>query len=58
MLEEIEKNILAEIKSGKSEQEVTEDTSLTKKYDDLNYGDWFISGKVLRRTFYRSLQKR
>lgn len=58
MLEEIEKNILAEIKSGKSEQEVTENASLTKKYDDLNYGDWFISGKVLRRTFYRSLQKR
>jgi glyoxylase-like metal-dependent hydrolase (beta-lactamase superfamily II) len=57
MLEEIEKNILAEIKSGKSEEEVTKNSALTKKYDNLKYGDWFISGEVLRKTFYRSLQK-
>lgn len=57
MLEEIEKNIITEINAGKSEEEVTQNTSLTKKYDDLKFGDWFISGKVLRKTFYRSLQK-
>ncbi|WP_430410324.1 MBL fold metallo-hydrolase [Kordia sp.] len=57
MLQEIETNILAEIKAGKSEEDVTKNTSLTKKYDDLKYGDWFITGEVLRKTFYRSLQK-
>ncbi|MBC8753088.1 MBL fold metallo-hydrolase [Kordia sp. YSTF-M3] len=57
MLESIEEIILAEIKAGKTEEEVTKNTSLTKKYDDLGYGDWFISGEVLRKTFYRSLQK-
>jgi glyoxylase-like metal-dependent hydrolase (beta-lactamase superfamily II) len=57
MLEEIEKNVIAEIKAGKSEEEVTKNTNLTKKYDDLKYGDWFISGEVLRKTFYRSLQE-
>ncbi|MEM6685010.1 MAG: MBL fold metallo-hydrolase [Bacteroidota bacterium] len=57
MLENIEKNVLVEIKAGKTEKEVTENTMLTKKYDDLGYGDWFISGEVLRKTFYKSLQK-
>jgi cyclase len=57
MLESIGKNILAEIKAEKTEEEVTKNTSLTKKYDDLKYGDWFISGEVLRKTFYKSLQK-
>ncbi|WP_420571797.1 MBL fold metallo-hydrolase [Kordia sp.] len=57
MLEDIEKNIITEISAGKLEEEVTKNTSLTKKYDDLGYGDWFISGEVLRKTFYRSLQK-
>ena len=57
MLESIEQIIIAEIKAGKTEEEVTKNTSLTKKYDDLKYGDWFISGEVLRKTFYRSLQK-
>jgi glyoxylase-like metal-dependent hydrolase (beta-lactamase superfamily II) len=57
MLEVIQERVLAEIKAGKSELEVTRNTSITKKYDDLGYGDWFISGEVLRKTFYRSLQK-
>ncbi|WP_298508621.1 MBL fold metallo-hydrolase [uncultured Kordia sp.] len=56
MLESIEKNVMAEIKAGKTEEEVTKNTAITKKYDDLGYGDWFISGEVLRKTFYRSLQ--
>ncbi|EDP97435.1 MBL fold metallo-hydrolase [Kordia algicida OT-1] len=57
MLERIEKKIITEINAGKTEEEVTKNTALTKKYDDLKYGDWFISGEVLRKTFYRSLQK-
>lgn len=57
MLENIERNVFAEIRAGKTEEEVIKNTSITKKYDDLGYGDWFISGEVLRKTFYRSLQK-
>ncbi|MGH1384383.1 MBL fold metallo-hydrolase [Kordia sp.] len=57
MLKSIEKNVMAEIKAGKTEKEVTQNTSITKKYDDLGYGDWFISGEVLRKTFYRSLKE-
>lgn len=57
MLESIEKNVIAEINAGKTEAEVTQNTLITKKYDDLGYGDWFISGETLRKTFYKSLQK-
>ncbi len=57
MLESIEEKVVAAIKAGKTEAQVTEDTSITKKYDDLGYGDWFISGEVLRKTFYQSLEK-
>ncbi|MFK7747303.1 MAG: MBL fold metallo-hydrolase [Kordia sp.] len=57
MLESIEKKVIAEIKAGKTEEEVTQNNAITKKYDDLGYGDWFISGEVLRKTFYKSLQK-
>ncbi|WP_046743908.1 MBL fold metallo-hydrolase [Kordia zhangzhouensis] len=56
MLETIKNNILTEIKAGKTEEEVTKNKFLTKTYDDLGYGDWFISGEVLRKTFYKSLQ--
>lgn len=56
MLETIKNNILTEIKAGKTEEEVTKNELLTKTYDDLGYGDWFISGEVLRKTFYKSLQ--
>lgn len=56
MLKKLKKRILAEIAHGKTEDEVTNNTSLTKEYDDLNYGDWFIDGKTIRKTFYRSLK--
>ena len=57
ILEAIKAIVLKEIKAGKTEEEVTNDASLTKKYDDLNYGDWFIKPDVLRKTFYKSLKK-
>ncbi|CAM1370942.1 MBL fold metallo-hydrolase [Tenacibaculum xiamenense] len=57
MLEEIKTSILTEISSGRTEEEVTKNPKLTKKYDDLNYGNWFISGEAIRRTFYISLKK-
>ncbi|SEB41435.1 Glyoxylase, beta-lactamase superfamily II [Tenacibaculum sp. MAR_2009_124] len=57
MLEEIKINILTEINAGKTEEEVANNIKLTQKFDDLKYGDWFISGEAIRRTFYRSLKK-
>ena len=58
MLEDVKSSVLNEIKAGKTEDEVTNNTSLTKKYDDLNYGDWFIKPDVMRKTFYRSLKQK
>ncbi|PTX63837.1 glyoxylase-like metal-dependent hydrolase (beta-lactamase superfamily II) [Kordia periserrulae] len=57
MLEELKTAVITEIKAGKTEEDVAKNTTLTKKYDDLNYGDWFISSERIRRTFYKSLQK-
>lgn len=55
MLKEVREAVLKEIKAGKTEDEVTNNASLTKKYDNLNYGDWFIKPDIMRKTFYRSL---
>ncbi|NAS32103.1 MBL fold metallo-hydrolase [Flavobacteriaceae bacterium R38] len=57
MLEYLRDRVKAEIEKGKTEEEVTADSSITKKYDDLNYGDWFIKSDVIRRTIYRSLKQ-
>ncbi|MGC6432461.1 MAG: MBL fold metallo-hydrolase [Jejuia sp.] len=57
MLETIKTAILSEIKNGKTEDEVALNTTLTKTYDDLNYGCCFISSEKIRRTIYRSLKK-
>jgi len=56
MLEYLKAGIEAKIAQGKTEDEVAADASITKKYDDLNYGDWFIKSNVVRRTIYRSLK--
>lgn len=58
VLEDIKSIIAKEITDGKTEEEVTNNAALTKKYDDLNYGDWFIKPDVMRKTFYRSLAKK
>jgi glyoxylase-like metal-dependent hydrolase (beta-lactamase superfamily II) len=57
MLESLRANILAEIKKGKTEDEVANDASITKTYDELNYGSGFINSKKIRRTFYNSLKE-
>lgn len=57
ILETIKTAILSEIKNGKTEDEVALNTTLTKTYDDLNYGCCFISSEKIRRTIYRSLKK-
>lgn len=57
MLETIKANVLAEIKKGKTEDEIVANTSITKTYDDLDYDCCFISSEKIRRTFYKSLKK-
>lgn len=57
MLETLKANVLAEIKNGKTEDELVANTSITKTYDDLDYGCCFISSEKIKRTFYKSLKK-
>ncbi|WP_298904471.1 MBL fold metallo-hydrolase [uncultured Psychroserpens sp.] len=56
MLEDLRTAVLKEIKAGKTEDEVAKNASVTKKYDDLNYGTGYINSETIRRTFYRSLK--
>ena len=58
ILEDIKTIVEKEIAADKTEKEVTNNKLLTKKYDDLNYGDWFIKPDVMRKTFYISLKKK
>jgi glyoxylase-like metal-dependent hydrolase (beta-lactamase superfamily II) len=56
MLETLKHSIETEIKNGKTETEVISNSSLTKTYDDLNYGCCFVSSENMRRTLYRGLK--
>ena len=56
MLETLRKNVQAEIDKGKSEDEVATNDALTKQYDDLGYGDFFINSERIKRTIYQSLK--
>ncbi|WP_298498276.1 MBL fold metallo-hydrolase [uncultured Algibacter sp.] len=57
MLETLKRKVETEISEGKTEEEVALNSSLTKTYDDLNYGCCFISSEKMRRTLYKSLKK-
>ncbi|MEH6537142.1 MAG: MBL fold metallo-hydrolase [Psychroserpens sp.] len=57
MLEDLKMAVLVEIKAGKSEDEVAKNESITKTYDDLNYGTGFINSEKIRRAFYLSLKQ-
>lgn len=57
MLETIKSNVLEEIDTGKTEEQVTNNNAITKTYDDLGYGDYFINSKKMRRTCYKSLKE-
>lgn len=57
MLEDLKVMVITEIKAGKTEEEVANNSYLTKKYDDLGYGEFFINPEKIRRTFYRSLKE-
>lgn len=56
MLETLKANVMAEIKKGKTEDEVASNTEITKTYDDLDYGCCYISSEKIRKTFYKSLK--
>ncbi|PKV49454.1 glyoxylase-like metal-dependent hydrolase (beta-lactamase superfamily II) [Aquimarina sp. MAR_2010_214] len=57
MLKEITSGIQKEIEAGKSEEDITKDTSLTATYDVKGYGDGFINSERMRKTIYTSLTK-
>lgn len=57
MMEGLKSIIQAEIQKGKTEEQVANDVSLTKTYDDQGYSWAFITSDKIRRTFYRSLKE-
>ncbi|MCF6295231.1 MAG: MBL fold metallo-hydrolase [Flavobacteriaceae bacterium] len=57
MLETLKANVLAEIESDKTEDEVAANNTVTKTYDDLGYSWNFISSEKIRRAFYKSLKE-
>ena len=57
MMKALRENVLAAIESGKSEEEIVGDSSITKTYDDLGYAWNFINSERIRKTFYLSLKK-
>lgn len=56
MLETLQKSIQKAINEGKTEDDVKNDSSLTKTYDVLGYGTGFINSEKIRLTFYKSLK--
>ncbi|GAA4894560.1 MBL fold metallo-hydrolase [Flaviramulus aquimarinus] len=56
MLETLRTSVLAEIATGKTEENVVSNTLLTKTYDDLDFGCCYISSEKMRRTLYKSLK--
>ncbi len=57
MLEDIRDNVAKAISSGKSEDQIIKDESLTSAfYSDEEASKFFIKGTTIRQTVYRSLQ--
>jgi glyoxylase-like metal-dependent hydrolase (beta-lactamase superfamily II) len=57
MLETLRANVQGEIDKGKTEDEVANNSVITKTYDDLNYAWNFISSEKIKRAIYKSLKK-
>ncbi|MFH6768525.1 MBL fold metallo-hydrolase [Gaetbulibacter aquiaggeris] len=57
MLEDLKTKVLAEIELGKTEDEVANNSNITKIYDDLGYSWAFINSERIRRTFYKGLKQ-
>ncbi|MFP4844173.1 MBL fold metallo-hydrolase [Winogradskyella sp. PE311] len=56
MLETLRDKTQKAIDNGKTEEEVKVDSSITKTYDELDYGTGFINSERIRVTFYKSLK--
>ncbi len=57
MLETLKANVQAEIDKGKTEDEVANNKTITKTYDDLGYNWNFINSEKIKRAIYKSLKK-
>ena len=57
MLNILRANVQAEIDKGKSENNIVNNTAITKQYDDLNYSWNFINSEKIRSAIYKSLIK-
>ncbi len=57
MLVTLRDRVLKEISEGKSFDDVSKDSSITKEYKK-EYGAWFISAKEIRETIYKSLKNK
>ncbi|TYP76017.1 MBL fold metallo-hydrolase [Aquimarina intermedia] len=55
MLKVLSSKIRKEIKTGKTQEQIIKDTSITAKYDAKGYGDGFINSERIRTTIYNSL---
>ncbi|MEP2937420.1 MAG: MBL fold metallo-hydrolase [Gilvibacter sp.] len=58
MLEATATAVQAEIDNGMSLDDVTQNKALTKKYDDMDYGNFYIKSEVFRTMLYKSLSKK
>ena len=56
MLVDLESKITKAIIEGKTQEEIKNDSDITKKYDALGFGDGFINSERIRLTFYQSLK--
>ncbi len=57
MLETLRDKVTTEIENGKTEDDVANNTALTKTFDDLGFSWNFITSEKIRRTFYLSLKQ-
>ena len=56
MLETLKSSVLGEIEDGNTEDDVANNSTITKKFDDLGYSWSFITSEKMRRTLYKSLK--
>ena len=57
MLETLRAGVQTEIDKGKTEDDVANNGSITKTYDDLGYAWNFITSEKIKRAIYKSLKK-
>ena len=55
MLKDLSSKIQKAITTGKTQEQIIKDTSITAKYDAKGYSDGFINSERIRTTIYNSL---